>query len=328
MRDTRTNPVGTAVISVVVPNAGGRPFDSALLCAKLASRLSHTFELLVVQSDTTSALPPATGKPIKYLAPVSSSCREAGKLRNHAAMHAGGEYVFFLDDDDSIDAGALAAALERICEAGWDSAVFPYRLVNSSKKPPANPMTEHDCKIWSRIDPCLPTKDFRNQLLRLGNYPWIRLTKTSFIRQHNLQFGSTAVHNDIRFHWHSLVAAESLGICPNPVCTHFLHEGGSQLTSITDERRLQVFDALAETYAVISTYPRYTEIRDTWINFCREIISWARDNIEKKHLPAFKKRSRSFYPEAQPNPSGFGHFSKFGNFARRIGLLSGSSTHL
>jgi glycosyltransferase involved in cell wall biosynthesis len=283
------------------------------LCAKLASHFGNNLELVVVQTDTTSAPRPAAEKPIKYLAPASSIGHEAGKLRNHAALHAGGEYVFFLDDDDSIDSGALAAALERTCEAGWDSAVFPYRLVTSSKKPPANPMTEHDCKIWSRIDPGLPTKDFRNQLLRLGNYPWIRLTKTSFIRQHNLQFGSTAVHNDIRFHWHSLVAAESLGICPGPVCTHFLHEGGSQLTSITDERRLQVFDALAETYAVISTYPRYTEIRETWINFCREIIAWARDNTEKRHLSAFKNRMRIFNPEPWPKAPKRDRLTKLAN---------------
>jgi glycosyltransferase involved in cell wall biosynthesis len=320
MREPRTNQDGTAEISVVVPTIDGRPFDTTLLFAQLAKHLSGRFELVVVKQDTKYDPPLASGEAMTPLVILNSRNRKAGVLRNHAAMHARGECIFFLDDDDSIDANALAKALERSREAGWDSAVFPYRLVTASKNPVAHSMTDHDCRIWPSISPSAPPEELRNQLLRLGNYPWIRLTKTSFIREHNLKFGSTDVHNDIRFHWHSLVAAESLGVSPEPVCTHFLHQGGNQLTSIKDERRLQVFDALAETYAVISTYPRYAEIRETWISFCREIIAWAKDNIERKHLPEFKRRAKHFRPEGpKPHTTSTG----FGNLKGLLHKLTG-----
>jgi glycosyltransferase involved in cell wall biosynthesis len=320
MREFRAAQDGTAEISVVVPTIDGRPFDTTLLFNQLAAHLRCRFELVVVKQDTRSETASASGETTTSLVTLNSRDREAGKLRNYAATHARGEYIFFLDDDDEIDASALANALERSREARWDSAVFPYRLVTASKKPVAHSMTEHDCRIWPSISPNGLADQLRNQLLRLGNYPWIRLTKTSFLREHSLKFGLTDVHNDIRFHWHSLVAAESLGVTQEVVCTHFLREGPGQLTSVRDERRLQVFDALAETYATISTYPRYAEIRETWISFCREIIAWAKDNIERKHLSEFKRRAKNFRPEGpKPHTTSTG----FGNLKGLLHKLTG-----
>jgi glycosyltransferase involved in cell wall biosynthesis len=307
-------------ITVVVPTLGLHAANIDLVSQCVDKQFGAAGEVLVISGRNE-----ATGYRLKEMpfsghkrVIIASHLNLAGELRNMAIPKARGVYTFFLDDDDFLDVSSLMLSLAAAKSKAWDIAIFPYRLRTSTEPFRGDSMTPHDMEVWSQLRCASTQRRIREESARLGNYPWIRLINTEFLIKENIIFGKTAVHNDIRFHWHSLVAAECLGIGLEPVCTHFLYGNGSQLTTVRDERRLQVFDALTETFSVISTYPRYSEIRETWISFCQEIIAWAKNNIERKHLSEFKRRATLFRPECSTAHAAATHCRSVKHLLQRI----------
>jgi len=221
----------------------------------------------------------------------------AGQLRNMALPHAKGYYVFFLDDDDLIDGRALRAALQSAESNSWDLVCFPYVTSGTQGEWGGGPMVSPDVATWQLIQAGYQRHSLRSQLALLGNYPWIRLTKRALIESEEIRFGSSTVHNDILFHWHSLASAKRFGVSVKPVCSHTFHTSGQQLTAFRDERRLQLFDELSATQARLRKDDTFKELLPTWTAFCKEVSGWAREQINSEYLNAFVALENKFWAE-------------------------------
>jgi glycosyltransferase involved in cell wall biosynthesis len=119
--------------------------------------------------------------------------------RNYGLERAKGEFIYFMDSDDWIEANLLEKAVQSIEKEQTELVLFGYyqddvdsdeNLLMQTAKIPNIP-TFHTKKISFDVTP---------ELLGLFGYAWNKLYRKSFIDKHNLQFEKgTSLVEDILF---------------------------------------------------------------------------------------------------------------------------------
>ena len=155
-------------------------------------------------------------------------------------------------------------------------------------------MFDADKKIWGALKSQGNIKDMRRLVSSLINYPWNRIIKTDLLHDENIFFGPTVVHNDIPYHWHSVIAAKKISYTDDEVCTHRKFSARNQITNITDSRRLMVFEALRYTQERLMHYSEFSAIKPQWSKFSSELIEWAKVRVPEDKLQLFNKYKQEF----------------------------------
>jgi hypothetical protein len=155
-------------------------------------------------------------------------------------------------------------------------------------------MFNADQKLWDSFRFAKDNEDLRQRAASLINYPWNRIIKTELLHDSNIFFGATVVHNDIAFHWESLLAARSIGYGDDAVCTHRKFEQRSQITQVSDHRRLTAFDSLQFTHDRISRHPNGRRLSGAWCEFSENLVTWVKDRVPEDLLPVYEARRAKF----------------------------------
>lgn len=218
----------------------------------------------------------------------------AGVARNAAFTQASGEFTLFFDADDIVHKGAVTEAIDGLRKTGADLAMTPYfyrRDVDSDH----TVMNHHDAKIWNDVTKgqdqfCVALEDAA-ALLGFSNYPWNKLLRTSHYKEVGLRFGSTAVNNDILGHWYALLFSRNILLLSTEMCTHIVLSSGSNLTNRHSRVRLNLFDALDETYDLLesNTYLRSRYAHHYW-SLAVRTTRWARSRISEDMTTEFNIR--------------------------------------
>ena len=219
--------------------------------------------------------------------------RGAGRARNALIPLCCGEYTYFLDADDTIIPEALEEAVEVAKKGDHDLLLFKY-LINFHDENKTRKMFDADQKIWSALLEKTSSTERARLALGLINYPWNRIIKSTLLHNANIFFGPTVVHNDIPFHWHSLLASKNLGMFDKEVCIHRKFTSRSQITNISDDRRLMVFEALHHTQRIVSRHDTYSDIKPAWSNFSRNLLVWAEGRVAAELKEKFQEDKMTF----------------------------------
>lgn len=155
-------------------------------------------------------------------------------------------------------------------------------------------MFDADRKLWESFKSMRNVNEIRSAVAALINYPWNRIIKTDLLHDENIFFGPTVVHNDIPYHWHSVIAAKKISYTDDEVCTHRKFSARNQITNITDGRRLMVFEALRYTQERIMQYPEFSDINPQWTKFSSELIDWAKVRVPENMLDLFNEYKQEF----------------------------------
>ncbi|SMX95086.1 Glycosyltransferase involved in cell wall bisynthesis [Brevibacterium linens] len=217
--------------------------------------------------------------------------RGAGRARNSIIPLCTGRYTYFLDADDVINANALRQAIIKADNDESDLMFVQYRIeyVDEGR---SRGMFNADSEIWKQLKEVTKIETKRRLLSGLINYPWNRIIKTQLLHDANIFFGPTVVHNDVLYHWHSILSAINIGILETDVCTHRKFVDRQQVTNIADERRMSVLEALRGTHERISDLPAYAQVREQWETFSLELIEWAKTKIPERLLVTYEANSR------------------------------------
>lgn len=217
--------------------------------------------------------------------------RGAGRARNAVIPLCTGRYTYFLDADDVINATALREAVQKANREQADLLFVPYRIEFIDQKK-IREMSNDDAEVWRRLPEVTDHSELQSLLAGLVNYPWNRIIRTSVLHDQNIFFGPTIVHNDVLFHWHSILAAETIGFLESPVCTHRKFATRAQITNIQDERRMAVLEALRGTHQRIVDLPNYDALKDQWENFTLHLLEWAADRIPMELRESYHQQGR------------------------------------
>lgn len=221
----------------------------------------------------------------------------AGHARNLAWPHARGRYTLFFDADDRLHGEVIAPILAQMdAEPDIDTAMLAYHY----QRDESGDFTEMLYSDQTIAESCLkgadqvvaPLSDMA-ALLKFTNYPWNKILRTAHFQQIGLRFGRTKVNNDILGHWYALLFARRILLGTQVICTHIVLADGQNLTNRFSADRLQMFEALDETYDLLRDHPvlRRRFVHHFW-GLCAKLAQWGRRRVDAAHRLEYESRYR------------------------------------
>jgi CDP-glycerol glycerophosphotransferase len=238
---------GAPLISVIIP-----VYDvAAYLPGCLDSVLGAAADLEVIAVDDAS--PDGCGALLDARAAADPRLRVihlpanggAGPARNAGLARAAGEYVWFVDADDRLAGGALAAVSAALAGRP-DVLLIDWVTVRGggAGAERAEPSPGRD--ILARVPAAGVTLAQQPQLLELTMTCWSKLLRRDFLARLGVSFGP-GIHEDIIVTCAALLAAESVGAVPRP-CYRYRRDRAGQAMATTGRGHLAVFDAYRQVF--------------------------------------------------------------------------------
>jgi CDP-glycerol glycerophosphotransferase len=220
-----------------------------------------------------------------------------GRARNLGLEHATGEYVWFVDSDDYLSPGTLAAVATRLGNTdadvlivGWDKVYWDGRVETGSAK--------------ERLSaaPKVFTVEEHPEVLEILHVAWNKVTRREFLLRLGFQF-ETGWYEDVSFTFPLLLAAPRISTLPR-TCVHYRQRRTGAITRTKGDRHFEVFDhwehalALAERYASPSDEVRGVLFRRMIWHFLAVLRHDAR--VPEGSKPRFFARMNEFYRKYLP----------------------------
>lgn len=177
-----------------------------------------------------------------------------GGARNAGIDAAEGEYLFFVDSDDTVSPDAVKTLLDAVDETGADVILFASRSVSEDGEVLS---LSNDPFEAGRV---LKIKENKSVLIA-PPAPWNRITKTSLFRENNIRFPHRVWYEDIRTTVKTLGVAETAYYISKPLY-NYLRRSGSIMNNANVDRNGEIIaamDDLREFFTEKNLYETYKE---------------------------------------------------------------------
>ncbi|MFF0966102.1 bifunctional glycosyltransferase/CDP-glycerol:glycerophosphate glycerophosphotransferase [Streptomyces sp. NPDC003703] len=229
----------------------------AYLHACLESVLSQSFmDLELIAVDDCS--PDACGEIIDEFAARDPRVRAIhleenqglGAARNAGMARATGEYLLFLDSDDTLTPEALWAIAARLKETGEpDVLVYGFARTDWTGRPEPDPAGGLLCQEG----PAPFRLADRPDLLRVLMVAWNKAYRRDFVRREELAFPD-GYYEDTPWTYPALLAAGSIATLDR-VCVHYRQRRRGSILGTTSRRHFDVFAQYDRVFAFLDRRP-------------------------------------------------------------------------
>ncbi|MDX3135644.1 bifunctional glycosyltransferase family 2 protein/CDP-glycerol:glycerophosphate glycerophosphotransferase [Streptomyces europaeiscabiei] len=230
----------------------------------LDSVLSQSFtdlELIVVDdaspdncgaiADETAARDPRVRRTVRLRENAGP-----GAARNKGMEHARGDYLLFLDGDDTFTPGALQAIADRVKETGEpDVLVHDFARISWSGESVRN---EHALRLTEQ-GPAPFRLDERPGLLSVRPVVWNKAYKREFVEDHDFRF-PPGIYEDTAWTYPVLMAADSVATLDR-VCVHHRRRRHGSLLGTTTRGHFDVFEQYDRVFAYVDERPELAQWR-------------------------------------------------------------------
>ncbi|MBB4901182.1 bifunctional glycosyltransferase/CDP-glycerol:glycerophosphate glycerophosphotransferase [Streptomyces griseomycini] len=216
-----------------------------------------------------------------------------GRARNTGMERATGDYLVFLDGDDTLTPDALLAIADRLKETGDpDVLVYDYARTYWSGEAVRNraaaELTERGPAPFRLAD--------RPGLLNLLMVAWNKAYRREFVEHAGFSF-PPGYYEDTPWTYPVLMAAESVATLDR-VCVHYRQRRDGGILRTTSERHFDVFDQYDRVFAYLDEHPGLAHWRP--VLFRRMVdhlvtVYARRDRLPRGTRAAFLRRARAHY---------------------------------
>ncbi|MEU6453767.1 bifunctional glycosyltransferase family 2 protein/CDP-glycerol:glycerophosphate glycerophosphotransferase [Streptomyces sp. NPDC047065] len=244
--------------SVIVPAYQVQAYLHACLESVL-SQSYQDFEVIVVDDrspDACGAIADEfTDRDPRVRAVHLAQNQGLGPARNAGIERAVGDYLVFLDGDDTLAPGALRALADRVKETGDpDVLVYDYARTywtgETVRSQAAAHLTEQGPAPFRLAD--------RPGLLRVLMVAWNKTVRREFAEREGLTF-PPGYYEDTPWTYPVLLTAESVATLDR-VCVHYRQRRRGSILGTPSERHLDVFTQYDRVFAFLESHPEH----DRW----------------------------------------------------------------
>ncbi|MER5890971.1 bifunctional glycosyltransferase family 2 protein/CDP-glycerol:glycerophosphate glycerophosphotransferase [Streptomyces sp. NPDC001941] len=216
-----------------------------------------------------------------------------GPARNAGLAHATGDYVVFLDGDDTLTPGSLRAIADRLKETGSpDVLVYDYARTYWSRQAVRNEFRAH----LSEDGPAPFTLDDRPGLLKVLMVVWNKAYRREFIEREGFTF-PPGFYEDTPWTYPALMAAESIATLDR-VCVHYRQRRQGNILSTTSRRHFDLFDQYDRVFAFLDGRPGLQRWRAVLFRRMTDhftSVFTARGRLPRGTRTEFFRRARAHY---------------------------------
>lgn len=172
-------------VSIVIPVYNGNKYIGKFL-ENIQKQTFVNIEVIIVDDGSTDDSKEIIRKYIENSALtiklITQKNQGQGMARNTGILHCTGEYLIFLDQDDSIDSDYVATLYKLICKNSADVVVTGYRRVNTRGR--IKKQIRLKLSDWSPF---------------MNITPWGKIYRLDHIKKNNIQFLPVVLGEDIYF---------------------------------------------------------------------------------------------------------------------------------
>ncbi|WP_406493341.1 CDP-glycerol glycerophosphotransferase family protein [Streptomyces sp. NBC_01604] len=239
--------------SVIVPAYKVQAYLNECLDSVL-SQSNPDLELIVVDDgspDACGAIIDEAAARDPRVRPVHLPRNEGlGPARNAGLRTATGDYLLFLDGDDTLTPHALRAIADRLKETGEpDILVHDYARTDWSGRTVRN---QAAIQLTERGPASFVLED-RPGLLKLLTVVWNKTYRREFVEREGLTF-PTGYYEDVPWTYPALMAAESIATLDR-VCVHYRQRRRGSITRTTSRRHFDLFEQYDRVFTYIEQRP-------------------------------------------------------------------------
>lgn len=308
--------------SVVIPAYNAEKYMEQTL-GNLLKQTYKDFEVIVVDdcaTDTTGQIAEAFQKiyahgpmPLKVLHKIQNE--GLSMARNTGMECAGGDYILFLDADDSVEPDLLEKINEALRDRDADFLVYGYtedyyqgdKLVYQVKKipeghyyvkmdaPEEENQGEHTHGSRERNEHALThAYPYIASLERdtMFGYAWNKVYRLAFLKENNLKFEKVTHIEDVLFNLQVAEKMESMAVVPEALY-HYRNEGQQRLTGKYLPEYFSLQKRRCESFLEMQENKLTTEKQERRHLTNREIYQW--ENLVKETISAAYFRSFQSY---------------------------------
>jgi CDP-glycerol glycerophosphotransferase len=181
-----------------------------------------------------------------------------GKARDAGMAYATGQYLLFVDGDDTLTPGALGTIADRLAEtADPDILVFDYARTYWNGGISRNILGY----LFSAPGPDVFTIKERPELLTLLMVVWNKAYRRDFIEEHGFRF-PVGFYEDIPWTYPAMITAQRVALLDH-VCYHYRQRRHGNILGSNSRKHFDVFKQYDAVFAYLDAHPEL----DPWRKF-------------------------------------------------------------
>lgn len=250
-------------ISVIIPVYNVEAYLRE--CLNSVVRATTDFEVIVVDDcspDNSAAIVAeiaSTDDRVRYVRNETNI--GLGPSRNIGLQHASGDYIIFLDSDDSMTPGSLESIASLASATQADLIVFDYQRLYWNNKTERN-ATAHILQNCAKAT----TLTERPELLQVLNVAWNKAYRREFIEESSIRF-PPGYYEDIPFTYPVLALADSI-VLHDRVCINYRQRRQGSILRSTSSRHFEMFEQIDRLFEVVCEHSILEQWRSAFWERC------------------------------------------------------------
>ncbi|EST25942.1 bifunctional glycosyltransferase/CDP-glycerol:glycerophosphate glycerophosphotransferase [Streptomyces roseochromogenus] len=282
--------------SVIVPAYKVQAYLSACLDSVLGQSYPD-LELIAVDDCS----PDACGEIIDEYAARDARVRAVhlatnqglGRARNAGMAEASGDYLVFLDGDDTLTPGALHAIADRIKESGEpDVLMYDYARTYWDGREERN----HLAAQLTEQGPAPFRLEDRPEMLRVLMVAWNKAYRREFVEEHGFAF-PPGYYEDTPWTFPVLMTAGSIATLDR-VCVHYRQRRQGSILGSTSPQHFDLFKQYDRVFAYVEQHPELArwrpELFRVMVDHCATVFT-NRGRLPRGSHGEFLRRARAHY---------------------------------